>query len=222
MQGVGGSVQGGSGFTYANTLSQNLNIVHSHMVSFQQPSVNDTKATLSVEQASDAPYGGKKLAIKGSKQTQSGQINYRSRDKRGTTKNKNTNFEQLDFKSFDQKSQIFNGNHVQSLYGDATSNDATTINYGAKHHIASQSLAPSQSVLTEQQKKVKQNHKKSISGGNSVDIFMKKDRNINHSVNSISSSKYGGTKKKSIHQEKAGGNKLLSGLKNNSNINLSN
>jgi len=104
MQGVGGSVQQNSGFTYANTLSQNINLVHSHMVSFQQQSVNDTKATLSVDPASDAPYGGKKLAIKGSKQTQSGQINYRSRDKRGTTKNKNTNFEQLDFKSFDQKS----------------------------------------------------------------------------------------------------------------------
>jgi hypothetical protein len=28
------SVQHNGGFTYANTLSQNLNIVHSHMVSF--------------------------------------------------------------------------------------------------------------------------------------------------------------------------------------------
>ena len=51
---------------------------------------------------------------------------------------------------------------------------------------------------------------------------MKKDRNLNHSVNSISSAKYGGTKKKSIYQDKVAGNKLLSGIKNNSNINLSN
>lgn len=73
------------------------------MVSFQQPNNADTKTTLSLEPGSDAPYGGKKLANKGSKQTQSGQINYNrgSRQSRGTTKNKNTNFEQLDFKSFD-------------------------------------------------------------------------------------------------------------------------
>jgi hypothetical protein len=83
---------------------------------------------------------------------------------------------------------VFN-NHVRSLYGDATSNEATTIGYGAKHHIASQSLAPSQSVFTEQHhgglgksknaaaKQSQQliSHKKnqSISGGNSEDLFHK-------------------------------------------------
>ena len=59
-----------------------------------------------------------------------------------------------------------------------------------------------------------------------MDIFQKKDRNLNHSVNSISSTKYGGTKKKStLYQDniKIGTSKLLSGLKTNqNNINLSN
>lgn len=64
-----------------------------------------------------------------------------------------------------------------------------------------------------------------MSGGNSVDIFPnKKDRNLNHSVNSISSTKYGTKKKSTLVQDniKISNNKLLSGLKNNSNINLSN
>ena len=54
---------------------------------------------------------------------------------------------------------------------------------------------------------------------------MKKERNLNHSVNSISSTKYGATKKNSKFNQdniKISNNKLLSGLKNNSNINLSN
>ena len=150
------------------------------------------------------------------KNTQSGQINYKA--KRGVQE-----FEDLQY-SFDMKSQ-FGKNHVRSMHGVGdvgAESEATAIGTGMKHHIASQSLAPSQTVFTDHKPSKKGalmsknshliSHKKnqSISGlMKSEDMFKNTNlkakqtmeyhsvnRQFNNSVNSNFSSKPHGTKKK--------------------------
>jgi hypothetical protein len=87
--------------------------------------------------------GKSSLLVNKSKNTQSGQL---TKKKAGQG-----NFE--DFaRSFDhQHNSQHVKNHVRSFYRDHnnSSSDATAIGGNVKHHIASQSLAPSANVLTE-------------------------------------------------------------------------
>ena len=72
------------------------------------------------------------------------------------------------------KSQ-FGKNHVRSMYGAGDGESETTaIGTGMKHHIASQGLAPSQTVFTEH----KQSKKGAVMSKNSHLISHKKNQSI--------------------------------------------
>ena len=105
------------------------------------------------------PYGKKKGLHKNkTKNTQSGQINYKHNLSKGP---KNPKFDE--FMSYDE--QNVGKMHMNSMYGDSSIGGNThLVEGGVKHHIASQSLAPSQSVLTSKKplKGYSKNHKDQI------------------------------------------------------------
>ena len=101
------------------------------------------------------------------KNSQSGQLTYKQRREQ-------QNFDDLQH-SFDHKSHV-GSKHVRSLYGDVNSStDGTAIGGGVKHHIASQSLAPSQNVFQDQKMPPRSKH---VAAKNQASLAHKKNQSI--------------------------------------------